>query len=118
MIMVVFQAHNDQMKSLVGKDFAPGTLKRYETSFEHTKAFMEWKYGIGDMNIKRLDYEFVSQYDFWLKTFRNCSHNTTIKYIANFRKIVNRCIKSGLLEKDPAFDKFEWRKQQSQNTNS
>ena len=48
-----------------------------------------------------MDYEFVSQYEFWLRTFRNCNHNTTIKYIANFRKIVNRCIRSGWLEKDP-----------------
>ena len=53
------------------------------------------------MDIKRLDYEFVSQYEFWLKTFRNCNHNTTIKYIANFRKIVNRCIRIGWIEKDP-----------------
>src|SRR4030095_10029525 len=30
-----------------------------------------------------------------------CSHNTTIKYIANFRKIVNRCIRYGWLGRDP-----------------
>lgn len=44
MIMVIFQQHNDQMKSLVGKDFSPATLERYKTSFEHTKAFIKWKY--------------------------------------------------------------------------
>ena len=75
--------------------------ERYKISFEHTKSFMKWKYGVSDMDIKRLDYEFVSQYEFWLKTFRNCNHNTTIKYIANFRKIVNRCIRIGWIEKDP-----------------
>jgi site-specific recombinase XerD len=101
MVMVIFQHHNDQMKSLVGKDFSPATLERYKISFEHTKSFMKWKYSVSDMDIKRLDYEFVSQYEFWLKTFRNCNHNTTIKYIANFRKIVNRCIRIGWIEKDP-----------------
>jgi site-specific recombinase XerD len=64
---------------------------------------MEWKYGVSDMNVKKLNYEFVSDYEFWLKTARNCNHNTTMKYIANFRKIVNRCIKNGWLEKDPFF---------------
>jgi site-specific recombinase XerD len=101
MIIAIFQQHNDQMKSLVGKDFSPATLERYKTSLEHTKSFMEWKYGVSDMDIRKMDFEFVSQYEFWLKTFRNCNHNTTIKYIANFRKIVNRCIRSGWLEKDP-----------------
>ncbi len=101
MIMKIFQQHNDELKSLVGKEFSSGTLERYKTSYDHTKSFMEWKYGTSDMDIKKLDYEFVSQYEYWLKTKRNCAHNTTIKYIANFRKIVNRCIRNGWLERDP-----------------
>ena len=101
MIMVIFQDHNDQMKSLVGKDYSPGTLERYKISFLHTKSFMEWKYGVSDMDIKKLNYEFISQYEFWLKTIRNCNHNSTVKYLANFRKIVIGCIKRGWLEKDP-----------------
>jgi site-specific recombinase XerD len=101
MIMAIFQEHNDQMKSLVGKDFSSATLGRYKTSLEHIRSYMEWKYGVVDMDIRKMDHEFVSQYEFWLKTYRHCSHNTTIKYIANFRKIVNRCIRSGWLEKDP-----------------
>ena len=39
--------------------------------------------------------------NFGLKTFRNCNHNTTIKYISNFRKIVNGCIRNGWIDKDP-----------------
>lgn len=101
MLMKIFQQHNDEVKSLVGKDFAPGTLERYKTSYDHTKSFMEWKYGVSDMDIKKLDYEFISQYEFWLKSIRNCNHNTSIKYISNFRKIVNRCIRNGWLDKDP-----------------
>ncbi len=62
---------------------------------------MEWKYGLSDIDIKKLNYEFISQYEFWLKTVRNCNHNTAIKYISNFRKIVNQCIRNGWLEKDP-----------------
>jgi site-specific recombinase XerD len=101
MLMKIFQQHNDEVKSLVGKDFAPGTLERYKTSYDHTKSFMEWKYGVSDLDIKKLDYEFVSQYEFWLKSVRNCNHNSSIKYISNFRKIVNRCIRNGWLDKDP-----------------
>ena len=101
MIMEIFQQHNDEVKSLIGKDYSPATLERYKTSYCHTKAFIVWKYGVSDMDIKKLNYEFVSQYEFWLKTYRNCDHNTAIKYIANFRKIVNRSIRNGWLDKDP-----------------
>ena len=101
MIMKIFEQHNDEVKSLIGKDFSAATLERYKTAHDHTRSFMEWKYGLSDMDIKKLDYEFVSQYEFWLKSVRNCNHNTTIKYISNFRKIVNRCIRNGWLDRDP-----------------
>jgi site-specific recombinase XerD len=101
MLMIIFQQHNDQLAALIGKEFSPATLERYNTSRDHTKAFLQWKYGIDDIDIKRLNYEFVSDYEFWLKTQRNCNHNTAIKYISNFRKIINICIRRGWLQKDP-----------------
>jgi hypothetical protein len=62
------------------------------------------EYKVSDMEIKKMGFEFVSQYKIWLKTVRNCDHNTTIKYLANFRKIVNRCIINGWLARDPLPD--------------
>lgn len=101
MLMEIFQQHNDQLAALVGKEFSPATLERYNTSRDHTRAFLQWKYSIKDIDIKRLDYEFVSDFEFWLKTQRNCNHNTAIKYISNFRKVINICIRKGWLQKDP-----------------
>lgn len=100
-ILSVFQHHNDQVKALVGKDYAPGTLDRYETSYDHTKRFIKWQYKMKDVSIQKLDYEFIAQYEFWLKSVRNCNHNTTMKYLSNFKKIVNECIKRRWLERDP-----------------
>jgi hypothetical protein len=99
--MEVFGEHNAQMKALVGNEFAPGTLQRYKTSLQHTQSFIRWKYGVEDLELHKLDFEFVADYEFWLKSVRNCGHNSAIKYIANFRKIINRCIKNGWLSKDP-----------------
>lgn len=101
MILEVFQKHNEQMEKLVGVDYAPGTLERYVTSLAHTKAFIQWKYKTQDMDIKKLDFQFLTGYEFWLKSIRRCNHNTTMKYLANFRKIVNYCIRSGWLIRDP-----------------
>jgi integrase len=100
-VLEVFRQHNEQMAALVRKEFSAGTLERYQTSLKHTASFIQWKYGVKDMPIQKLDFEFVSDYEFWLKGERNCGHNTAIKYIANFRKIVNRCIRNGWLPKDP-----------------
>lgn len=101
MLMDVFKEHNEQMKALIGQEFSPLTFERYETSYRHTQEFMRWKYKVDDIDIKKLNYEFISNYEFWLKSVRKCDHNTTVKYLSNFKKIVHICIKHGWLDKDP-----------------
>jgi site-specific recombinase XerD len=100
-ILESFAEHNDKMEKLVGREYAKGTYIRYKTSYDHTKAFIQWKYQVEDLEIKKLNYDFISDYSFWLKSVRGCSQNTTIKYLSNFKKIVSECIKRGWLIKDP-----------------
>lgn len=101
MIVSEFKHHNEQMKALVGQEFAPSTLIRYKTACDHTASFIKWKYQCDDICIKELDYEFVSQFAFWLKSERKCGHNATMKYLGNLKKIVLECIKKGWLLRDP-----------------
>ena len=116
MILDIFQKHNDQMKALEGIDYARGTIGRYEISLGHTKAFMKWMYGTDeDKDIRKLDHEFISQYSFWLKTIRKCNHNSTVKYLANFKKIVLQCVKNRWLPADP-FSNFKLTKKKVERT--
>jgi integrase len=103
MLMEIFEQHNEQMKALVNHEFSPLTLERYSTSKKHTQEFMKWKYKINDIDIKKLKYEFITDYEFWLKSVRKCDHNTSMKYLSNFKKIVNICIKNGWIDRDPFF---------------
>ncbi|PTX14705.1 site-specific recombinase XerD [Pontibacter mucosus] len=101
MLLEVFQMHNDQVSELVGKDYAPGTLTRYKTSLQHTRDFIRWKYSAEDIDVKRLSYRFITDYEFWFKSVRNCNHNTAMKYLANFKKVIHLCLRNGWLERDP-----------------
>ena len=106
MVLDVFKYHNEQLAGLLNSDYSPSTLKRYITSLKHTHSFIKWKYGVEDIEISSLDYEFITEYEFWLKSVRKCNHNSAMKYIRNFRKIINGCIRRGWLSKDP----FNFRK--------
>jgi site-specific recombinase XerD len=101
MILEVFKSHNEQIAALVNLEYSPATLKRYKTSMGHTGSFIKWKYGVEDLEIDKLNFEFISDYEFWFKSVRKCNHNTAIKYISNFKKIVNGCIRRGWLTRDP-----------------
>jgi site-specific recombinase XerD len=101
MLVPIFQEHNDKVETLVGQEFAPGTLERYKTSLKHTIEFIQWKYSVSDIDIKNIDHAFITEYEFFLRSVRKCANNTAVKYIKNFKKIVKFCISNGWLDKDP-----------------
>jgi site-specific recombinase XerD len=101
-IISVFKSHNDNVEALVETgEYSPGTLERYKTSLSHTIEFMSFKYNITDINIKDIDLAFIADYDFYLHIERRCSNNTTVKYIKNFKKIIQICLDNGWLKKNP-----------------
>ena len=101
MLIPIFQDHNNKIKELVGKEYAPGTLERYKTSLSHTIEFLQWKYKVSDIEINKIDHAFVTDYEFWLRSVRNCANNTAIKYIKNFSKIIKLCLANDWLDKNP-----------------
>ncbi len=101
MLIPIFEEHNRKIKELVGQEYAPGTLERYQTSLKHTKDFLFWKYNISDINIEKIDHSFIMEYEFYLRSERKCANNTAVKYIKNFHKIINQCIANGWINKDP-----------------
>ena len=101
MLIPIFQDHNDRMEKLVGKEFAIGTLGRYKTCMSHTKAFLKWKFNISDIDIKKIDYAFLNDFEFFLRTEKSCNNNSAVKYLKNFGKIIRICMANGWLEKDP-----------------
>ena len=97
-----FQKHNDEILALVSKgEYSKGTHERYVTARSHVQQFIKLKYKVDDLEFKQLNYEFVKDFDFFLRTIRNCQNNSTVKYIANFKKIVYRAISKDIIQTDP-----------------
>ena len=101
MLVPIFQDHNNKIKELIGKEYAPGTLERYTTSLKHTIESMQWKYNVSDFDITKIDHAFIADYEFWLRSVRNCANNTAVKYIKNFSKIIKLCLANDWIEKNP-----------------
>jgi len=100
-VLGVFAGHNRKMSELEGIEYAARTVQRYVTTFNHTGAFIKWKFAADDISLGSVDYGFVCDYEFWLRSVRKCSHNSTMKYLSNFKKIVTQCLKRGWIDRDP-----------------
>lgn len=100
-LMEVFRAHNEKCRALSGISLAPGTVIRYETSLRLTEAFLRTTYKKEDCYLDEITHQFVEDYDFYLRTIRRCCHNTTTKYLLNFKKIIRIALAKGWMKKDP-----------------
>jgi len=96
-----FRITTKKIEALLNDEFAPGTLERYKTSLKHTIDFLKWKYNLSDIDIKKIDHAFITEYEFYLRSVRKCNNNTAVKYIKNFSKIIRICIANGWLDKNP-----------------
>ena len=101
MLLEIFQNHNEQMEMLIGKEYALSTVKKYETAYKHAKNFLAYKFKLNDIPIERVNHSFITNFEFYLKSVKNCNHNSTLKYIKNFKKIVIIALSNGWIDKDP-----------------
>lgn len=101
MLLEIFQEHNDKVESLIGKDFAAGTAERYRTCKKHVAGFIKQKYKKNDIPVQQVDHKFITGLEYYLKTTRKCAHNSAIKYITNFKKIIRIAHANDWIDKDP-----------------
>ncbi len=97
----MFEDHNQKVKTLIGSTFAYGTYERYQTALKHLKDFVTWKYNRNDFFLHEIDHEFITEYDFYLRSVRKCNNNTAVKYIKNFGKIIKYSIANAWIDKNP-----------------
>lgn len=101
MLLDLFREHNEKCHKLSGNGMAPGTVERYETSYKHTENFIKEVYRKNDVPVADVDHKFITDYEFWLRSERKCGHNTTVKYLKNFGKIIRIALANGYITRDP-----------------
>ncbi|KAA9036563.1 site-specific integrase [Ginsengibacter hankyongi] len=101
MLMEIIQQHNNDIKTLIDKGYSKATWVKYNTTYRHIREFLKWKFNIADINLKKLNFEFITDFEFYLKSQKNIDVNTNAKYIKNIKKIVRECVSKNWLDKDP-----------------
>lgn len=102
-ISEAIKIHNAKMKALVEKDYAKGTLKRFEVLERHVWDYLTFQYGKSDLNVKHVDHEFISGFDFYLRSQKANTNNTAIKHLKNLGKIIRICVSNKWISSDPFF---------------
>lgn len=110
MLLEIFQNHNDEMEKLIGKGFTKGTLQRYNACKKHIEDYLAFKGNQKDIPVEDVDHKFITGFDHFLRSEKDCAHNTAQKYIVNFKKIIRIAYANQWIEKDPFFHwKGSWK---------
>ncbi|WP_029038499.1 site-specific integrase [Salinimicrobium xinjiangense] len=104
MTLKVFKEHNEQMDRLSGKNISKSTAKRYWTCFNHVEQFIEEEYKANDYPLNDISYQFISKFEYFLKTKRECNHNSALKYVNNFKKIIRIALANQWMDRDPFYN--------------
>lgn len=110
MLLKLFKEHNDRIESLIGKGYSNGTLQRYNAARTHLENYLRFLKKKTDIPLREIDYQFISGFEHYLKSEKNCAHNTATKYIVNFKKIMRIALANQYVDKDPFFHwKSNWK---------
>ncbi len=103
-IKEIFEYHNKMVWAKVGKDYVEKTAQRYDITLNKVVAFLKAKHSKSDVELSEINFKFVTDFEFYLKTNDNLQNNTAMKYIKNFKKIIRIAFSNGWIEKDPFYN--------------
>lgn len=75
--------------------------KHYVTALKHVKSYLTHHYKVTDIDIKEVDYQFVKDYDYYLRTEKKTGGNKTVRYVKTLGRIFKTTIDRGWIGIDP-----------------
>lgn len=80
---------------------AESTQQRYLIVYNHLKEFLEKRYKLSDIVLKEIAPAFINDFEMFLRTEKECTHNTVGVYLMPLRKMITIAIENGWWLYDP-----------------
>ena len=96
-----YSSYLERLKKMIGKDFKQSTWEKFNEILPAIKDYIFFKYQKKDINLNKLDYNFIEDFDYYLRTEKNNSQVTINKKIQRLKKVVKVARKQKLLDFNP-----------------
>lgn len=101
MLLEVFEEHNKKCSELIGKDYVRATVMYYERTARYLSEFIKQHYHLSDIPLKDINYNFIQEFEHFVKTVKNCQQNATVKYLKNFKRVIRISLINQWINADP-----------------
>jgi site-specific recombinase XerD len=100
-LLEVYEDHNKEFELLVDKGLSYRTLQKYKTIKGYLVEFFRYQYALNDIELHSVDYQFIRDFEIYLKSVKHCCHNTAMDYLKKIKKILNQCIAKKWIGQSP-----------------
>lgn len=97
----VYEEFLADLKPAVGATISDDTYYNYERAFTLLKEFVSRRYSRHDYQLHELNYNFMANFDTFLRTEYKHKQNTAVKILKCLKHVVNIAVTNGYLYTDP-----------------
>lgn len=104
-LLKVFAQHNEDFFKQVNAGLrCPSTYHKYCTVYKHLEEFIKNRYRVSDIALKELTPAFITDFDIFLRTEKQCCNNTVWIYMMPLRRMITIAQNHGWIVRDPFVD--------------
>ncbi|WP_157208566.1 site-specific integrase [Mariniflexile maritimum] len=100
-VVEYFERYLKQLKTLIGIDIKQITYNKFEYVKNDVKAFIKWKFKTNDYPLKKLELQFLNDFEYYLKVVKKQKQVTINKGIQRFRKPIKVAVSEKYLDNEP-----------------
>ena len=100
-VLSYYKQYLSKIKKLVGSEIKENTYNKFVYVGNHLEAFLKWKYKKADYPLEELNLQFLSDFDYYLKTEKKQEQITINKTIQRLRTPIKQAISEAYLDRDP-----------------
>lgn len=105
-VLSLYDIKVEQKTNLVGKTIRATTLSKYLATCKRVSDFIQYQYNKVDLPVKDVDFQFVTDYEVYLRSVCNCGHNSCVKHLRYLKQIISIALKNRYITNDP-FDDYK-----------
>ena len=88
-------------KKLIGIEIKQITWNKFNYIYNDVKDFIKWKFNQNEIFLKDLDYSFIVEFEYYLKTEKHQKQVTINKALQRFKKVVKSAVIGKLMDSFP-----------------
>lgn len=96
-----YQIYLDRLKKLVGIEIKQQTWDKFSYIKKDVSDFIKYHYNKTDIRLKDLDFNFISEFEYYCKTELNHKQITINKALQRLKKVVKQSVIQGCLDNHP-----------------